>query len=500
MNLRRNALANLVGGALPAIIMLATMPIIVGRLGAVDFGILTVITSLIGYFALLDINVTSGGVKYLAEYQALGERNKISAVVTFGTAIYAMIGIVGALLLALNPAWLVARLFPLADDQNARIAEVILIAAPAFFFGQIQSNLNSIPQALQRYDISARIETVFGTVIPIATVGLLLSGGGLVQVIVLRTVASALNVIILMTVVRYLLPDLRIVWPDKALRSQLLSFSGYAYLSRIAAVTYAHADKLIIGGMLGMTAVTYYSVAATLINRAMSLTFRLSAVVYPAASRLLALNEHERLRRVYLRGSRYISYLNACFVALAILLADEILHYWMGAAFAREGAWVLRLVAMAMLLDSFTNLPSLVNDGAGKPRVTGGFALTRAIIGLLITWQAALLAGIVGVAAGHMIASLVMGCAFLAYVHGRTVPVAWKELFSYAQWPSLLPVLIVIGAVLAAKPTGAMPIEASVGIGIVVAALLAGVGLLRIVERDDLARLPPPLCRLTAFR
>jgi hypothetical protein len=65
------------------------------------------------------------------------------------------------------------------------------LAALGFFIGQLQSYLNSIPQSLMRYDIASRIEMLFGTGVPLLTVGVLMLGHGLFEVILLRVVCSA---------------------------------------------------------------------------------------------------------------------------------------------------------------------------------------------------------------------------------------------------------------------------------------------------------------------
>jgi len=92
----RNALFNLFGGAIPAFASLLTVPIIVSRLGEVQYGVFALVTTLVGYFAILDINATAGSIKYLAEHRARGDGRKVSEVVCFGAAIYAVIGLAGA--------------------------------------------------------------------------------------------------------------------------------------------------------------------------------------------------------------------------------------------------------------------------------------------------------------------------------------------------------------------------------------------------------------------
>jgi O-antigen/teichoic acid export membrane protein len=495
MRLLRNALSNFSGGFLPAVVTVVTIPLIVTRLGVVDYGVLTIISAVIGYFALLDVNVTAGAVKYVSEYDALGDAHRVSQVVSFGTVIYAAIGLIGAVIIFFTPDLLADHVFEIPSASRERVVAALQISAPAFFFGQIQAYLASVPQALQRYDLSARIEVFFGTFLPLATVAVLLAGGGLVEVVWLRTGASVLNCIVLGLSVRRLLPAVRFAWPDRVLRGKLVSFSSYAYLSRMASVLYNHADKLIIGSFLGMGAVTYYSVPATLANRLLGLTFRLSAVVYPAASALLATQSIDSLKSIYLKASRYLYFINAAIVTLLCVFAPEVLSHWIGADFVAEGVWVMRLVALSMLIDSMTNLPSMLNDSGGHPRVTGLFAVSRAVLGLAVTIVAAKWGGIISVAAAHLLASGVMATAFLCFVHGRTVPVELSLVLKRSYVGATLFFLVLGGAAEFFRPGTTLGLLPTALAGALMVALTAAFGLLGIAGKDDLHNLRSRLFR-----
>src|SRR5205823_3757500 len=125
--------------------------------------------------------------------------------------------------------------------------------------------------------------------------------------------------------------------PSAAIRRELLGFSAYSFLSRFATMSYAYADKLIIGSLVGVTGLAYFSVAAALANRILSLTYRLSGVFFPAASALAARGELERLGSLYLKASRYVVFINASVLVLVAVFSYQILYYWMNPAFARAG-------------------------------------------------------------------------------------------------------------------------------------------------------------------
>ena len=443
MTLARNAAFNLLGAAAPALLSVVTLPYIVGKLGVVDFGLLTLVTAITGYFALIDISVTAGSTKFVAQYNATGDQRSVNATASFGLVVYACIGIVGMVGMLLFAQPLVLHVFSVPSERSATAVLAVQIAALGFLVGQLQAYLQSLPGALMRYDISGRLEASFGTLVPVLTVVLLALGHGLVELVALRVVMSLVQTGVLCVLLRGLLPGWRFAWPGAALRRQLLGFSAYAFLSRVAALTYAHADRLLIGARIGVEALSYYAVPSTLANRVMSLAFRLSGVMFPHASALAAEGRDDDLRRHYLLASRYLFFLNGAISLMLATLAGPILAIWLNPEFAQKGATVMTLIALTLWLDSLTNLPSLMNDGLGHPRVTGLFAVGRAALGLGFIAIGIAQAGIVGAAAGHLLASLLMSALFLWWVHGRTVPVALGELVREAYavpFAALVPV------------------------------------------------------------
>lgn len=427
MSLLRNSVVNFLAGLLPAVTLLVTMPFIVRGLGDAHYGLLVLISAVMGYFAVIDINIAAGATKYVSEFHARGDQASESAVMNLALAISMAIGLLGAAMMWAGDDWLVDHALQVPAPQHDLGLRYLHLAAVGFLVAQVQQALQSLPQAVQRYSLSASCEAAFGVLVPVLTVLALSLGGGLYEVLLVRVVLSALNMGVLLVMVRHLFPHWRWVWPDAMLRRTVLSFSGYTYLGRLASLTYFHADKFIISAMLGLEAVSYYAIASTIANRLLSLTFRFSSVIYPAASALAVQGRWEELRQAYFKTSRYVFFINACAVALVCLFAREILFYWMGPRFADAGWVVVSVVALGMLVDSASNLPSLVNDGMGHSRLTGLFAISRAIFGVAVVVLGTYCFGLNGVAFGHLLASLVVVCAFLWAVHRYTIPFKLRD-------------------------------------------------------------------------
>jgi O-antigen/teichoic acid export membrane protein len=492
----RNGLANFAGGVLPALVMLFTTPYIVNTMGDTSYGVLTLVTAIVGYFAFLDLNVTAGSVKYVAEYHATGNTPRRNQMLTSGIAMYLAIGLVGCASILLFDDALLDHVFEIPAELRAEAGDALRLAAVGFLFGQLQVYLNSVPQSIRRYDQTAVLETVFGVVTPLSMVLVLWLGYGLVEIVAVRVLVSVANNLALVGVIRRLLPDVALARPDRATLVALGKFSGFAYLSRLATVAYAQGDKLILGALTSMSALTHYAVPFMLVNRLFAMSYRLGGVLFPVASALAANREIERLRELYLYAARYVFFVNAGLALVFTTLAHEILLHWIGPTLASAGAAVLVVVTLASLADSLTNAPSLINDGLGHPHITGGFALTRAVFGVSLTFALVHQFGMMGAAWAQLVTSATMAGLFLVYVHGRSVPVSLRDHLRIVVVPSL-PVVVLAIAV-AYLRFGAPPLGlAQTLLVVLLEGLALGVyALLFVFRRADrialLARLHPP--------
>jgi O-antigen/teichoic acid export membrane protein len=433
--LLRNSLWNLAGAALPALVALATVPWLIRGLGLEGFGIVTVIGAIVGYAGLFDISLSAGAIKYLAEHHARGDARRFAETFWFGLIFYGLLGLAGGLLLFALAGPLLVSFFSVSAALTDDALSALRFAAAGFALSQLQNYLLVVPQALQRYDRSAGSEAVFGIIANLVSAAVALSGGGIAGVVLARVAVSFVNLLWLTHLLSRLDVPLAPALPGRATCVALASFSGHSWLSRLASVLHQHADKLLVGALAGPIALAFYTVPAQLAGRLLGLTYRLASVIYPRVSQLAASGGDAALRTLYLDASRIVGYLNFSALGLVALTGDVFLRRWVGAEFVADGYPVLLLITAALLADSLTTLPSLVNDGLGHPKVTGRFAIVRGLLGVVLVWLGIQWGGIVGAAAAHLLASVLMAALFIAYVHGRTVPVAARDALRACWWP-----------------------------------------------------------------
>ncbi|WP_445367271.1 oligosaccharide flippase family protein [Methylomonas sp. BW4-1] len=448
----RNSIFNFMGAATPALANLIAVPVLVNSLGDANYGLLSLVLAVVGYFGLLDISATQGSTRFIAEYDSLGQPRQANEVISFGLIIYLVIGLCGMTLIYFGAPLLIKNVFEIPAENIDTALATLKLAAVAFLFSQVQSYLISVPQAMQRYAISATTEAIFGSAAPIISMGVALLTGSIEDVVAARLGLSVINVGVLSICILRIRPDFKISKAGKSIRRRLLSFSAFSYLSTITGISYAQSDRLILGILLGLGEITLYTVPTTLVNRLFGMTYRLGSVIYPAASKLAALGDRDGVRSVYLLTSRYMTAINSLLILMLTVYGQDLLNLWVGPQFVEQGYPVLVIIALGIFIDSMTNLPSLVNNAIGHPKTTGLFAVARAVFGIGALIVGTQKGGIIGTALSHLVASVLATSAFMFYVHGRSVPASLFELIRKAYIPVLLVAVFTFSAAWFTKP------------------------------------------------
>jgi O-antigen/teichoic acid export membrane protein len=153
------------------------------------------------------------------------------------------------------------------------------------------------------------------------------------------------------------------------------------------------------------------------------------SVVFPAASSFSGAEQAGKVRELYLRGMKLCATVG-CFPALALsMFSRPFLLYWLGPDYAREGALVLTLLALGFLINSFSYVPYQVlqsthhADTAAK--AIGAYTILNVTLFLLLIPRF----GIVGAAAGFLIAQLVFVPLFMQRAN-LLLGVRWKAVLS----------------------------------------------------------------------
>ena len=380
-----NALSGVVGFAWPILLALVTMPYIVHKLGNEAYGVLALVTSVLGFFAFLDLGVTNASVKYMAEAYVQDDVEKINKIIGSSLVVYLIAGATGGCIIALMTNTLVQKILKIPPGYIADSTFAFYIASCGFLLNMVLGVFAAVPKAVQRYDVATKINIVISTFLTLLTVLTLYLGYGLREIVILNFLSSLASLAVYMLVAKSLVSDISIRLSfDPATFRKLFAFGAYSLLVMISSTVLFQLDRLMIGSFAGAAQVAFYVVPASIALRIHGFIASIMGVVFPLCSELHATGQQEKLRKLYLKASKYSLILGLSVATPLITLSFQVMKYWMGDEFAAKSSLVLAILSTSSLFTSLTVIPSYLLDGIGKPKVNAFFSVLSALMNICL--------------------------------------------------------------------------------------------------------------------
>jgi len=312
---------------------LIVIPFIIHRLGESLYGIYVLGWSLIPVLDLLRVGVSSGLVKYSAEYFEHNDIDSINKTLSTACIMTATLGlIVGvAILLAVNVfgGWLVA-----VSPEHSHLlkftcnAVAIMIMATFPFMPY-----SGILHARQRYDLFNFVNTVFVYLRVGVIVGWFVFVGPSFEVLM---IASALyffaSNFVHVILAKRLVPGLksRLILSDIDTAKLLTGFGSVVVLYSICVVINVSGIRWIIGTMISPAFVGVFALIYKPAALMQQLIQAMSLSIFPATSRYEARRDVRMLKELLRRSTRYITIFGILGMVEVIFLIRPVLGLWLG--------------------------------------------------------------------------------------------------------------------------------------------------------------------------
>ncbi len=414
-----NALFSVVSSLLPLLLSFIFWPYIVGSLGEASYGVFALVSSVVGYFALLDLGLGNAVVKYVAEYTGKEDRERTGEVIGVAASVFMVAGLIGVILILTIAKALATQLLKIPPELVTVAYHAFCIASLGFFLTMQLTLFTSITNGLNRYDISSCLTAILGVLSTVGAVLLLWMGFRLIHLVAFNVVALLLILLVASVIVRRLLPreiHFRFRLKKDTLKP-ILHFGMYTMLSRVTDVISRQVNLLVIGALIGVDSVTYYYIPATILNRLTNLIGRTGMVVFPAISELQGQNRPDTIRDLYLTSTRIILSFSTAFTVSLLVFGIRFLKLWMSPEFAEHSGLVLVLITLGVFMNQWSNIPTHVVNGLGRPKISGLTAISYALLFLILMIPGAIYGGIIGVAIAQLLATVVVIPFFICYVN-----------------------------------------------------------------------------------
>ena len=393
----RNTAYNLAGLGLPAVVAVVAIPPLIHRLGDEKFGILTIIWAVVSYFGLFDLGLGRAVTQLISTALARGREDEVRSIAGTGSAMMALLGLVGgAVMLALAP--LLSREFAAPADL-AEVTSALVwmgVAIPAIV---MTSCYRGVLEAYERFGLLNAIRLPMGIYTFVAPLAVVASVGPRLDHIAValalgRILACGVHAIYAVSAI----PGRGHGAIDRSLLPVLLQAGGWLTASNIVAPLMNYVDRFILGFLASSSAVAYYATPQELLLRIGIIPSALATALFPLFAREASRRDSDRDRSRVRHYSAFVAMLMLPFSAVLFVFSEAILSVWIDANFAMQAGPVLKIMAIAALINGVAQIPYTMLQGMGRADLTGKLHIVELPLYLALLFVLAGLYGPIGAA------------------------------------------------------------------------------------------------------
>lgn len=472
----KNSLLGLLSWLLPIIPTFVATPIVVQRLGNEQYGVLVVIIGFISYFFTTAIGKVAA--KYVAEYTATGEKEKISPVIS-GTLIFGFVTtLAGSLITVFLARFIVERVLfiePVFQDQA--ITGLYLAAATiiAIVIGQV---FQLVLQGLHRFDRFLLLANLSSVSFSMGSIVLVVLGYGIVELLWWNLLTWLIVCAASYLAAKKALPEFRFTLNVgtpvfRLVASYGISLMAYQLFGNVLLLF----ERGWIMSQFGGEALTFYVIPMSLAMFVHMFVASLVLAMFPKVNELL--ERPEQLARLYTRATKVVVALVFFALASAIGGGFVFLGLWLGKTYAVASYSLLIIHAVTFSILAIHTVAWQIAESFRSARVNAFATMAWMLvsIGLMLALSSTMnstgsaVARLTGVAA-FIVAIFYTEYRFLGGVFGKF-------------WIGTLARTFLAAALAVAVQAATLSITGSSWFGLVVALLMSGVVYLWILLLTD---------------
>lgn len=431
----RNVGWGLAGQGAVAAINLLVIPRLVHGFGVEAYGLYLLMQSAAGWVGSLHFGAGAGLVRFAAHAQAHDERGALDDSLRHAAWLIVGGAALGALVLWVGAPALVGRVFVVPGYYQAHGAWMIRAAALGAVFAAVTAWAGAAFQGLHRFQWQSAAAVLQGALIPFGVLSALALGRGL-------GAAAAGFVLVHALVAAFCLYGVARARRDVRGHAGHLTFRAFWKYSigfwpaALAQMVSGQLDRAFVAGLRSMSEFTLYAVPASVLARVQTLPATASAALVPVMGGLAVHEDPETPARLYLRASRTLIGLIAPAYALLFCLMPQFLSLWLGGRFGDTSVWPARLLVTTQAAALFSFLPTSVAAGRKDGWWPSAAAWLQALICLALWPWMIPRWGLLGAAAGALIAQSVSTALFVSIVHSRLLHLGWGRFASETMLPA----------------------------------------------------------------
>lgn len=442
--LKAGAVLSYIGIALNNIVGLVYTPFMLRMLGQNEFGLYSLVSSVVAYLTVLDLGFANAIVRYTAKFRAEGKQKEQYEMFGMFFLLYCGIGII-AFLIGLGLYFNVDTLFDvtMTDEDLSKIRVMMLLMVFNVAFTFPMSIWGAIITAYENFVFQKVVNIARILLNPLVMILLLYMGYKAIAMVVVITIFNIASLCINAWYCKYKI-GIKVKFARFKLDffREVAVYSFWIFLNAIMDRIYWSTGQFVLGVFAGATAVAVYAIAIQLQHIYLSFSTAISGLFLPKVTKMVTQEDDEKaISDLFIRTGR-IQYIIMAFILTGfILFGKSFIVLWAGAGY--EDAYAIALFFFIPLtVPLIQNLGITILQARNQMKFRSVLYVIIAFCSLGISIPLSKLYGGIGCAIGTSVA-LVAGqiIAMNIYYYKKIhidIPQFWKSIAKMSISPLCL--------------------------------------------------------------
>lgn len=450
--LKAGVVLNYVVIILNTVVGLLYTPYMLRMMGQSEYGLYSLVASVIAYLTVLDLGFGNAIVRYTAKFRA--EKKTEEQYEMFGMffLLYLVIGIIAfgiGLGLYFNVGTLFGDTMTAVELDRARIMMLLLVANLAFTFPM--SIWGSIIQAYEDFVFQKSLN-IFRIILNTAVMICLLHFGyKAVAMVVVQTIFNVLTLVLNFIYCRRKL-NIHIYFRFKHFHwgflKEVAIYSFWIFLNAIMDRVYWSTGQFVLGAIVGTAAVAVFAIAIQLEGMYMQFSTAISSVFLPKVTAMVATNRSRKeISDLFIRTGRIQYIVLAYILSGFIIFGRQFIELWAGAGYT--DAYIISLLFFIPLtVPLIQNLGITILQARNEMKFRSVLYIIIALVSLAMQIVLTRFFGGIGCAMG-VSGALVVGQILIMNVYYQRrqdldIKTFWKEISKM----SIIPIVLIFSSML----------------------------------------------------
>lgn len=394
-----NSIFSLSSWLAPVVLSFFVTPLVLKRLGNDAFGIYVVVLGFVAYS--FTFGVGRAAAKYVAEFNAAGDRALLKNAVTNAFWLSVLLGVAGAVIIGVLAPVIVDDVLRIGGEYRSLAIFALVVGGASIPFTMAGQVFQGVLQGAHLFGRQALLTNLLWILINVGNLILVVCGFGVAAMFVWNLTVSALMAAAYGIAARQQVPEATLgSSPGGEMLRPVFRYSSSVFLYQIFGNLLLLFERGWITQKFGVGEATYYIVPMTLTLYMHGFIASIAAAAFPVFNELLA--DRSRLLALYERSTKAVLGLTVYFSVSLIATGDSFLRLWIDPGFAERSYPLLVVHTLTFGLIAAMVITWQINEAFHSARFNAYLTFVWALIAVPAMIFSVESLGILGVALSRL--------------------------------------------------------------------------------------------------